>query len=59
MEEAKKRYVEHFPDDAGHRIEIALTDDQAKAFHKLTGERISTLRLRLEELADLADLVTN
>jgi hypothetical protein len=45
--------------DRWNVVRIALTDEQSQALHELTGERIGELRLQVEDLIDLSDLVAN
>ena len=40
-------------------VKIALSKEQQTALEKLTGEKLSELRIAVEDLIDLADLVTN
>ncbi len=42
-----------------HMVSIELTAEQQSALKEITGEDILHLRLGVEELADLADLVAN
>jgi hypothetical protein len=43
----------------GHVVSIQLTEEQSTALEKLTGERLDELNMMVEDLEDIADLMTN
>jgi hypothetical protein len=45
--------------DRWNLVKIALTEEQSQALHEITGERIKELKLQVEDLIDLSDLVAN
>jgi len=43
----------------GHVVSIQLTEEQSNALEELIGERVEELNMMVEDLEDLADLMTN
>jgi hypothetical protein len=42
-----------------HVVSISLTEEQTDALQEIMGERITELRVKVEELGDLADMIVN
>lgn len=42
-----------------HMVAVQLNEEQQQAIQKITGEKITKLKILLEDLVDLSDLVAN
>jgi hypothetical protein len=45
--------------DTWRMVSVELSEDQQRAIQEATGERIQELKIALEDVVDLADLIAN
>ena len=51
--------VKTTPAGGGHHVTISLSEEQAKALKQITGKDMTKLEIKVENLADLGDVLTN
>ena len=51
--------IAHVQDAQGHVVTVKLTPKQAEALSRLTGNPISELKIGVEKLVDLGNIVAN
>ncbi len=58
-DDTKKTFVTHKKQTDGHEIAVALDESQRLELSRLTGRDLTHIKIGIQDLADIGDLVAN